>query len=393
MNTRHSLPRLCGALVPTACLIAAAAGCSQLLDWTLVDRPSTDAGGTETAAAGEAGSAPNACDTVLVPPPPDGGSAGGTDKFVVALSTFLPIFDGDGGGVPVGLNLDRACTDSTATASCVLEGGRFTSDLPAGVDLGAKSIFDLLTRLEESATTGGAKFITAKTINDRLANGNFGLVAEVSSYNGEANDGEVALALYPAVIRTRPPPGTVSTSPNDSWTLDRSGLITVNGVVGPKFIATRAYISEMVLVAEFDAFAMDLAIQDRVPFALKLSDVHVRAQVAKDALQSRKLVQGVLAGRWSVDDFLASIGSTTVSTDQGEGQQVCLSPYLQSFLGTVCAGRDLASTPALDGKSSPCTSMGMSLSFETYSIKSRGAAGDPRDAAPPCLDASAFSCD
>src|SRR5204863_1414486 len=107
------------------------------------------------------------------------------------------------------------------------------------------------------------------------------------------------------------------------------------GAATPLYVADGAYVSDGVLVATIPSVGFRLSSAE-FPFDVKLVGGVLVAPL-KGAGPSLHIENGVLAGRWTVHDFLAALSSFETF-----GSKLCKNnPIYSNVKGAICKARDI----------------------------------------------------
>jgi hypothetical protein len=185
-------------------------------------------GGTGGASSGQGGAGGEICAHATWPPPPSITDPGAnTVDFVVAGRT-LDFGEQDlSNGPQVGYDLDNRCTCQGEGPSC--KEPEFATedhcDGPAGRDNAVAQLFNRLGQFDAD--------FTSANYTERANDGEGTLLVRVRDYNGQANDQQVTVAIFPSPGMDKDPCNTGSTTPqwdgNDLWAVDRSALVGWGG--------------------------------------------------------------------------------------------------------------------------------------------------------------------
>jgi len=93
-----------------------------------------------------------------------------------------------------------------------------------------------------------------------------------------------------------------------------------------------------------------------------------------------RLTNGVFAGRWTTQQFLAGIRSLLIS-----GQRVCDNAGIYAGAKfTICPARDIASQQALDSTGATCDAISVGIEFDTALASQHKDYVTLPDAGDPC---------
>jgi hypothetical protein len=346
--------------------------------------------------AGQPDAAADPCAQLGLPAPPTAPAAGngadataGPGPLYMALS--LIDLGMDASAPPAGLNLDQVCSTTVATSSCktAVDPQRWQSlcmdKNDSGLDNAGLGILTILGDL-------GPAF-SPKEINARLQAGGYGLVLQVSNYNGASEDSDVNVALYPALGVLQQgdaglnADGGLTFAPSDEWMLDRSFQFGLARDVST-IKSVGAYVTRGRLVAPFPVMTLPVSVPaDPKPFRIVLNEAYLSADLSS-AGGRWALSQGVLAGRWKTSDFLAQLRTVYI-----ESSGVVSKTYLCDPNGriaydlvreTICAARDIRGASSQDNAAMSCDAFSSAVRFETYPLDTLGKFVDSPDAGQRC---------
>jgi hypothetical protein len=326
----------------------------------------------------------------------DAAADGGASRsYVLAISDLDVGVAGAAGvaAVPVGLNLDKLCTTSRATSSCVL---------PANLDDGAfldfvndknssgldNSGFSVLRALGD---TYGS--LSAQNIRGNLKAGRFGVVLLIEDYNGTGEDTQLKVAIQPA-LGVEPTPGktTPQFTSADIWRRDRRYSVPFRADL-PGNVARRAYVNGGWLVAPFSELALAVHVEGSArKLDIEMTESYLVGKLRISA-GGAYIDEGYIAGRWPISKALGGAGELRASIGNAPPQPVCNLPLL--YEGTVkpqlCKARDLAESSGA-AVSSRCNSISAGFRIQAVPASPTTFVGDPLnppEAIPPnACDAS-----
>lgn len=246
--------------------------------------------------------------------------------------------------------------------------------------------------------------LSSTAITQKILQGELGVVIRVSSYNGNANDDNVVVALYPSPGLDHdpclPPDSVPAWDGDDQWPVLASSLLgSGGGAVGggapadcssgahrppgydldsPRFVDTGAYVTDWVVVANLPDVEIILT-GDDTGSAVKLTAGFLTGRLEQDASSlAWTLRDGLLVGRWAVTDVFRSL-SAMVS---GSGEQVCTDHVVYPLIkSAVCKYPDIASV--LGGPTTPCDAIGFGMGFAAEEARV-GSFYVPANLIPPC---------
>ena len=388
------LAALAGSASTVAC--AAVFGFERLsVDDDAVDGPvggegSTE-GGADTAAPPDSSSR---CAELGLPNKPGPSSTTALAPIHMALKLFDLGIDTNG-AVP-GFNLDHVCSPTVATSSCktnVSEAkfGTYARDRNGdGLDNSGYGLLAYLAYLGEA--------FQPVQVNKRLANGEFGFVVRLVSWNGTPEDDDVLVEVFPTIgVALDPDASTpvVGGKPKfdaaDRYIRDRRFQ---NIVDASRLKSASAYVTGGRLVASFDAVSLPMSVpDDQKPLDIIIQEGILYGSLVKDGA-SWKLADGVLAGRWRTADILAQVRTIFVKDTIGlKNVYLCdpdlmvngvkIDPY-KAVKTEVCDGRDLRASSADDNKGLGCQAVSAGIRFDSYAVSTPGTFGDRPAIAARC---------
>ena len=299
-------------------------------------------------------------------PAKDDDAGANVPDIVLAVQRFEFAPSGDG-GVARGFDLDERCT-CPGGGSCVpLKGAPTICDDDAGRDNSAAQLLDTFTKV--------ASAFSPQKLNQKLQNGEFGLVVRVRNYNGTANDTSVETALFISNGTTSAtdggPPITPKFDGNDSWTIDPRSLL---GGVAPPYIPqpnttdTAAYVRDGVFVASLAAADLEFNAGTGLgSLRVNMTGVVVTGKLVPDGAGGYRVDDGVLAGRWPSQKFLTSLApiKDPITSDFLCGDA---STY-GSLKALICKNLDITSFPQNDNTNAPCDALSIALGFVARTAK------------------------
>jgi hypothetical protein len=330
--------------------------CNQLFG---IDEPTL---GTPAADTGVSDSTPE-CVLAKWPAAPT-TEDGTTDRtFVVALRKVE--LDVDPPAPLTGWDLDGVCT-CPGPPSCIrrnqpADGGASCDD-PGGRDIALnREVFKVIAQSPSFSTT---------RLNEELEQGKYGIIAEITGYNGGQNDKAVQVALYMS-SGVQGDAGASWDGGTDLWDLDPTSLKSGDAAPRiPAYVDNTAWVSDGVLVAsKLTGVKLSLG-TGATSIELELGQAVFTAKIVPRGL-GYALEQGTIAGRWSAANLLRAIGPLNA-------------PFLDTPLcspggrlaynyakTTICGAVDLSQNPDRDkdrGAECDALSFGMRFVSEPASI-------------------------
>jgi hypothetical protein len=293
------------------------------------------------------------CAHALPPSRPTADEDGGTN--VGFYDAVRSVDFGDGGGAPVGLDLDETCTCPEADSCKVGPDAGTRCDHAGGID---DAFGDFVSTLSSATNV-----FDPIDLDARLTNGAFGLLVRVKSYNGLANDTSVEVAVFASA-------GTENGAKpkwdgSDVWTLDPNSLL--GGVVGAEPVPLVAY--------DLDAYVADFTLVARIgdlPFVLGSVTVSLNAAIVTATLEpsgsSFRMTKGTIAGRWPTRKLLTSLQAVRDPFDANAllcGQDA----VYQLFKERICTLQDVTENMLDDDKGAACRAISFAFAFDADPAK------------------------
>lgn len=301
---------------------------------------------------------------LAVAPPAVPDPSGALEPLVFVISSLdlgdEPSEDGSPGLDRVGLDLDGACTGPTVPPPCLPPewcGGE-PSDSAGGRDNG-------LLRLLRASSVSEDVFRSA-SVNDRVAAGTAApnAILRVSGYEGLDNDPAIEVELFVGIASALydpplPPPrfDGADRLPVALDSIEGSAVDSRRA----RYRATRAYVSDFVLVAEFERAALSLA-----NVVMSVNDVILSARIASTAPR-RALTEGTVAGWVASGDMLAAISDTAYQLYR---VPLCTgSPTYSSSKALACSFADLARTELPSVGEGRCNALAFGYGFDAVAAE------------------------
>jgi hypothetical protein len=367
---RRLLVAACVALTGTAL----AAACS-IYDKSLLLAPAgQDAQGPDVAEQNDA-TDDGGCVHAVAPEPPSSQPSDGQQAIFFAADALRidALEDDSGTPVPTGVDLDVTCT-CPGPPSCLNPlDAAVSCDGPGGRDRGSVT---MLTQIATFADSFRASFIQRD-----IAKGNYTLLFSLTRYNGEDNDRDVGLAVYPSngnegvQTGSNPLPKFDGT---DVWTVDPLGVLngnsltdagacdTIPGGCRPIYVAENGFVRDGVLYARID---LPISVTGSIG-TLTIDLVGGGLQARIDRSQPvRRLKDLQLTGRWPIDRVLKTIGGLR---DPFQPQAMCTdggTPGYFIIKRILCENLDVTSDKAKDGTNATCDAVSTALSASAVEAK------------------------
>ena len=372
-------------------LLGGAVSCAGILGFErlheeggLVLDASVDATDDAIAPADSAPPDAGACGLRGIPDPPADAGPGLVAPSVVAGKTLDVgvVLDGGVSNVP-GFNLDRTCSVDLGTSSCttnVLE-STFDRDAkdktPTGVDNAGFSLIEYITTFSD--------LLAASTINAGIQKGLYGAVFRVSNWNGQPDDDDVLLEIFPT-LAVAVDGGAPTFTESDDWILDARFQVAPN-VVASTVKSDVAYVSGGQLIGRFAAITVPIKIaDDPKPFDVKAQDAIFSGTLATTNGKTT-IANTTIAGRWKTSDFLDQLRQIFIRDGNGLTNTTLCEPagalIYGGVKGEVCNARDIRSD-GQDNAKLACDSISMALRMESYAINTLGDFDAGAAIAPRC---------
>jgi hypothetical protein len=321
-------------------------------DDVVVEAPVTTDAGPDTA--------PAPCAEVFPPTKPaaDDPSDAGNQTFVVALHTLDLGIRTDGGTPPLfGFDLDNvftccdggasSCTPPVLGSHCDENGGRDNSggQLIASLALLDPTVFN------------------STTISERLQDGVYSLIVQVSDYNGQANDTQIVAGLYASDGQQPDADGGIPLAKwdgTDVWTIDDQFVL--NGAdaspILPNHFDAHAYVANGTMVMQVN-FPLSLGTSATGAITIALTGGVITATVVPVPGGGYRLENGQVAGRWNASSVLTAAQSLTLA-----GSPICPGTTLYSNVKQqICAAADIATDPTEDNKGMTCDALSVAFGY------------------------------
>jgi len=317
----------------------------------VVEAPVTTDAGSDVAAP---------CPEVFPPTKPaaDDPSDAGNQTIVVALHTLDLGIRTDGGTPPLfGYDLDDVftCCDGGAS-SCKPPVVGNHCDENGGRDNSGGQLIASLALLDPTQ-------FNATTISQRLQDGVYSLIVQVSDYNGTPNDTQVVAGLYASDGLQPEADGAVPLAKwdgTDVWTIDDQFVL--NGAdaspIVPNHFDAHAYVSGGVMVMQVN-FPLSLGTSATGSIDIDLTGGVITAEVVPMPGGGFRAANGQVAGRWNASSVLTAAQSLTLA-----GAPICPGSSLYANVKQqICGAADIATDPANDNKGAACDALSVAFGF------------------------------
>jgi hypothetical protein len=353
-------------ITPAALVLGAACSLAVDLDGLSGSPPGPD-GGADGGSENDAG--PAGCAHATYPGPPATATPGGTIDFSVALRS---IDLGEVTGHTAGLDLDNTCTCHFEEGpSCVYPdfADKNHCDDEEGRDNGFAKVFETL-----SIFLGPEEF-GSKHFSDRAEAGKWSLLVRVYEYNGEPNDAQVTVAIYPTTWNDAAVPAPTWDG-NDVWPASAAALEDGASLEKPKYTDPKAYVADGVLVGSMPQVFINLS-GNGGDLGVRLTAGTVMGRIEKVG-ERYKLSDGIVAARWTTADIFRVMSSVRVN-----GKPLCDdgSFEYEQFKELLCGHIDIAS--ALGAPSADCDALSFGMNFSAEPVL-LGLPYVPEEGAPSC---------
>lgn len=279
-------------------------------------------------------------------------------SFVVALKEIG--LSTDPPNPVTGYDLDNVCTcpGPRACVPTTMEAGTHCDD-PGGRDLSMnRNVFAVILQSPGFST---------ETLNANLQKGRYGILAEISGYNGGKNDKAVTVAMYLSSGTSGDAgPGWDG---GDPWDLDPRTLESDAGPPRPAYVDRSAYVADGVLVASsFSGVKLSIGVGSEA-IDLELGQSVFTAKIVPRA-GTFAFTDGIIAGRWPTKNILSAIAPLTAP---GLGVPLCSpigKPLYDYAKGVVCRSADLSTNPIRDlDRGAECDALSFAMRFTAEPAK------------------------
>jgi hypothetical protein len=322
---------------------------------TSADAPIVEAG---TDAAHDAGkeAAANPCPDFEAPAAPtaDDPSDGGDHGFVVAVHTIDFGFDA-GTESLIGYDLDDVytCCDGGPESCTAAQAGATHCDDVSGRDNSGGQLLSSLFIIDPS------QFTTA-TISQRLQDGVYSILLQVTDYNGTPNDTQVTAAMYGS-DGVEGDAGALWNG-SDLWTIDESFVVNPTGMpLVPTDFDTNAYVADNTLVMHL-SFPISLGTTSTNTFTINLTGGVITGQLVSAGNGTVALTGGNIAGRWNVSQLLSSLQTVTIGANPicPTGPGAATYAFVKQ---EVCKYADIMTDQSSDLKGMTCDALSLGIGF------------------------------
>jgi hypothetical protein len=302
-------------------------------------------------------------------PASDDPSSTPSVEVIDALATLDIGVEPDGGPPPPGFDLDGVCTCPGPDSCRNTDTTKPHCDDDAGGDNSGGGLLRAL---------GTFGVFNSTSIDQRLAQGYYGLLVDVRNWNGQPNDTNVSVAIYVSNgldgIQDAGAPVPPKNDGNDHWTVDPNSLLGGtnlddagvscdgdNTQCTPFYFDDNAYVAGGVLVGSTD-FPISLGgVANNGTVVLDLSGSVITAQLVQTSV-GWSMTNGLLAGRWSSSKLLSSLAA--LADPLATGSYLCGDdPTYQGVKAQICQAADITADPKLDSTGAPCDALSVAFAF------------------------------
>lgn len=341
----------------------------------LVDAPSQGvgaAGGSGGATTSTGGSGGMTCGSKSWPSPPAAADPSNEDVEVIVAVRTVDFGEGDlTSGPLVGFDLDGRCSCADDGPTCMTpEPAKQACDGPQGIDNGIAELFGAAAIFDES--------FTSTYHATRADAGAWSILVRIRGYNGEANDNQVQVAMFPSGGLDEDPCHDGSPPAwdgSDAWPIMSVSLEGPGGGGGgggaggaacgdpepagyslenPKYVDDAAYVTNHVLVASLPEAGIAL---DATGAGINLVGGFLTGTLEQVG-GAWHLTNGTLAGRWPLADLF---GAFSDLGSDGDGLCTDDSTY-QLIRDAICGKRDI--TAQISGPTATCDAVSFGMAFQ-----------------------------
>ena len=277
----------------------------------------------------------------------------------------------------LGFDLDGVCTNPVGCAadpvdavSCTNAGG-IVADGALCRDNALGRIF-----FGAGATPLGTQFgVNEDKLNCGLRSGSFSLLFRISGYDGDGDDSNVRLDVYPAHEVDPPLPYDCSASnwaaqitwdANYTWKVDEASLETQGAPEGPSTINDpAAYVKNEYLVAHLlDPTTLPLRGGDTSFYpglSLTLYQGVVAGRLVRTAEGLWSVADGMIAGRVRRDDLIASVEDAGFCETTAAGDYTAFTQSVDESLDVLANGSN--------AETAPCDALSIGIRFQAEQAK------------------------
>jgi hypothetical protein len=313
---------------------------------------------------GDAGTDADPCPSrAVLPERPTTPDSSSIPPIILAMEDLRAATDDSDAALPKprGFDLDHTCT-GFEPPSCVAAGDAAArTPSPDGRDNAAGP---LLTDL--GAIVPGARDVVA---HGGISSGRYTFLFLISDWNGTDDDPQVSAAFLVSP-GTRKNANGDNTPPvfdgNDLWDVDPAYLRDGGALLGQDCANvsctpagdTTAFVRGGVLVAQLPQVTFTLNASNGTVL-LPMNGATLTAQLTRSA--NGATLRGEIGGRLPTSRLVNALGNMR---DVASGKAVCDAPGFEAISRqSVCAGTDLALTPAQDRVGAPCQAISISFAF------------------------------
>jgi hypothetical protein len=314
--------------------------------------------------------APSGCDNAKWPVRPEAGDPGDDVEDVVLAWRSVDFGEEDlSSGPTVGYDLDDACSCDGDEGSCLAPDfvTADTCDGPRGRDNSAARLFAIIRSV--------APDTNSEQTSEYIEAGDWSLLVRLRGYNGQPNDEQVEVSLYPSTGLDDDPCEPTGRTPNwdgnDRWPVPDIALEGGAGGSGgmapdcsgaselldsPRWRDDAGYVRDGVLVGALPDAGLTILDGDG-PLSIVLTQGFLSGRLSRE--EGRwKLSGGLLVGRWSLAEALGIAGRFRV-----DGEALCTDhPVYELMKNAVCSVADI--TAGVSGPTAECDALSFAVGFE-----------------------------
>lgn len=317
------------------------------------------------------------------PDPPTSNSPGAPQQYTMAVRHVYFTTTPDGGTASFGYDLDGKCTTDPASASC--KAGTVTVDGVGGVDNGSIGLMSTVVGLQVTPS------LTDQSMNATINTGAFTILVRVFGLQSDQNQisgVNVALQASPTLV-TSPP----TWDGGDRWYPSSDDVVggPDSGTSNTPSHLIPAYVANGVLVAKDTKPPLAITLYlppgntPSGPLQVLLQQAVISAKLVKRSDGNYDLTDGVIAGRWAVNDMLRSIADLTINN--GPLCDYLAGSAYQFVNQQVCGARDVTAN-GVDDDTASCDALSVAVAFDAVAAQVGGSPVPFPKSTTPCSDAA-----
>ncbi len=338
---------------------------------------------TSTAAAGSGGGGSGGsgaqggndpCQSATWPDPPSSSDPGPDNVELVVALRSLDFGESytEPEGPTVGYDLDGRCTCQGQGMSCTAP--EYATDEICDGPAGRDNAMAMFLKLAQVFTSE----LSSERQSEQAETGHFSVLFRVRNYNGQPNDSEIEVAMFPSGGTDESSCGGGAGEPplplwngTDAWpisatALNRIGTGGAGGCSGgsvqgydidsPKYVDPAGYVTGGVLVAGLPDAEIELP-SDGQRLVLAFTQGFISGQLEQQG-GAWYLRNALLVGRWQVEDVFRTLSGVVSG-----GDPFCTGdPIYQAIKSGVCEHPDIAATPGTP--THPCDAISFGMAFD-----------------------------